>query len=84
MIPYTMFQNTGNLGNPIWDTDLPLSWGCVNGDSIIDLLVYLRLVDFGSHNDCVVSDTKFTVTPDGTIVTDYAVVTSDIVSHPDK
>ena len=83
MIHYTMYQNSGNLSQPIWDLDLPISGGCIDGDSLLDLLNYFQL-DTGTKRSWTVSDTKFAVTPDGMIMTNYVVVVPVIVSQLDK
>ena len=83
MIHYTMYQNSGNLSQPIWDLDLPISGGCIDGDSLLDLLNYFQL-DTGTKRRWTVSDTKFAVTPDGMIMTNYVVVAPVIVSQLDK
>ena len=69
-----MYTNSGDLVKPAWRDYLPVSTGCVDGDSMVDLLTYLHL-DRGP---------KFVVTADGTLVTDRVVVTSVIVSQLDK
>lgn len=68
MINYNIHKNTGGLDAPNWDRDLKLVSHTIPGDSVHDLIAYLKLGQ---------TDTDWGVLGNGTLYTAHAIVTHD-------